>query len=65
VAGEKVPLVVSVMPVPLQVPPEVAALRLNGAVPRQTGAVFAMVTLDKDVTVTITVSVAPQVPLIA
>ncbi len=55
VAGSKVPLVVEVIPVPVHVPPDVTALRLNGEAPTQTGVALEIVASAKSVTLMVTV----------
>jgi hypothetical protein len=55
VAGSNVPLAPDVMPVPVQVPPAVAALKLNGADPMQTGATLFIVASASGDTVRVTV----------
>src|ERR1043165_9797451 len=60
VAGSNVPAVLLVMPVPDQVPPGAAAVRLNGAEPEQAGAGCVMVALADPSTTRLIVSVLLQ-----
>ena len=57
VAGLKVPLVPEVIPVPVHVPPAVAAVKLNAGVPRQIGVTLLMVASAAVVPVIVTVEV--------
>ena len=57
IAGSNVPLTPDVIPVPVQVPPTVPALRLNADEPKQTGAEVFMVASANSVTVMVTVAV--------
>ena len=61
-AGLNVPFIASVIPVPLHVPPEVAAVKLNGNASAHIGKTEVMVAFADVVTVIETVSTAPQVP---
>jgi hypothetical protein len=62
VAGLKVPVAALVIPVPLHVPPPVAALMLNAVAPEQTGATAVIVVLGKAFTVTVDVLLEGQAP---
>ena len=60
--GSNVPLIGSVIPVPLQVPPAVAAVKLNTVALAHIGDTAVILALAPEVTVIETVSIAPQVP---
>lgn len=62
VAGSKVPFVAFIMPVPLQLPPDVAALRLKAGAPTHTEGGCVMVAFSVLFTVTSAVSEPPQAP---
>ena len=60
--GLNVPLIGSVIPVPLHVPPLFAAVKLKGAVLAQIGETAVIVAFAAAVTLMEAVSVAPHVP---
>jgi hypothetical protein len=60
--GLNVPATESVMPVPDQTPPGVAALRLNAGLPVQTVGTAAIVGSELDRTLMVVVSAPPQNP---
>ena len=61
-AGSKVPFTASVIPVPLQVPPPVAATKLVGVALTHKEAIGVIVASSLGRTVTIVVSTFPQAP---
>lgn len=58
--GSKVPLAAFVMPVPLQVPPPVAAVMLNAGAETQTGLTLVIVGSAEGFTVTVATAVPEQ-----
>lgn len=61
--GSNVPLAPLVIPVPLHVPPPVAAERLKEEAATQVDGAVVIVASSRELTFTVTVSVAPHDPL--
>lgn len=61
-AGSNVPFTASIIPVPLQTPPVVAAVKLNCAASAHIAVIAVIVAFADGVTVTETVSTAPHIP---